>query len=184
MRRVVFYARAVTQMTVAGVLASVSWPSGRHHAVHWSGRAYANYGKLTLEHMAGFSHSISFIIAVPVTAATAYSGSSTSSSARSPRPQPQRRDMRFDISREMAHYFQRSWMERVNAEPTPDSSSMMIHYEAMKHVSPQEFMGNSVRSIVGGNDTTRNTMSGIVHALDQFADHRDISEKDPSIIPN
>ena len=93
-------------------------------------------------------------------------------------------DMRFDVLREMAHYFQRLWMERVNAEPTPDLISMMIHSEAMKHMSPQEFMGNLVLLIVGGNDTTRNTMSGIVHALDQFPDQRDILEKDPSIIPN
>lgn len=48
MRRVVFYARALAQMTVAGVLALVSWPLGRHHAVHWLGRAYANYGKLSV----------------------------------------------------------------------------------------------------------------------------------------
>ena len=93
-------------------------------------------------------------------------------------------DMRFDILREMAHYFQRLWMERVNAEPTPDLISMMIHSEAMKHMSPMEFMGNLVLLIVGGNDTTRNTMSGIIHALDQFPDQRDILEKDPSIIPN
>lgn len=48
MRRVVFYARALAQMVVAGILALVSWPLGRHRAVHWLGRAYANYGKLSV----------------------------------------------------------------------------------------------------------------------------------------
>jgi cytochrome P450 len=61
---------------------------------------------------------------------------------------------------------------------------MMIHSPAMDHMSPQEFMGNLVLLIVGGNDTTRNTMSGIVHALDRFPDQREILEGDPSLIPN
>jgi cytochrome P450 len=93
-------------------------------------------------------------------------------------------DTRFEILQEMAHYFQRLWIERMSAPPSPDLISMMIHSEAMSQMSPQEFMGNLVLLIVGGNDTTRNTMSGIVHALDQFPDQRDIFEKDPSVIPN
>ena len=93
-------------------------------------------------------------------------------------------DTRHEILLEMAQYFQRLWVERVNAEPTPDLISMMIHSEAMNHMSPQEFMGNLILLIVGGNDTTRNTMSGIVHALDQFPDQREILEQDPSVIPN
>ena len=61
---------------------------------------------------------------------------------------------------------------------------MMIHSPAMNHMSPQEFMGNLVLLIVGGNDTTRNTMSGIVHALHTFPDQRAILEADGSLIPN
>jgi cytochrome P450 len=93
-------------------------------------------------------------------------------------------DERFEILGEMAHYFQRLWMERSQSAPASDLISMMIHSEAMNHMSPQEFMGNLVLLIVGGNDTTRNTMSGIVHALDQFPDQRAILENDPSVIPN
>ncbi|WP_068076958.1 cytochrome P450 [Novosphingobium lentum] len=91
---------------------------------------------------------------------------------------------RHAILEEMAHYFQRLWGERVNAPPSPDLISMMIHSEAMNHMSPQEFMGNLILLIVGGNDTTRNTMSGIVHALDKFPDQRTILEQDPSVISN
>ncbi|QII84769.1 glycosyltransferase [Bordetella hinzii] len=47
-RRLRFYARAAAQMAAAGLLALLSWPLGRHHAVHWLGRAYANYGKLSV----------------------------------------------------------------------------------------------------------------------------------------
>jgi cytochrome P450 len=85
---------------------------------------------------------------------------------------------------EMVHYFSRLWMGRMNAEPTPDLISMMIHSDAMSQMSPQEFMGNLVLLIVGGNDTTRNTMSGIIQALDQFPDQRALFEADPSVIPN
>ena len=84
----------------------------------------------------------------------------------------------------MAAYFQTLWMERMGKPPTGDLVSMMIHSEAMNHMSPQEFMGNLILLIVGGNDTTRNTMSGIVEALDKFPDQRELLEKDPSLIPN
>ena len=93
-------------------------------------------------------------------------------------------DTRFAILHEMAHYFGRLWMERMGKAPSPDLISMMIHSPAMSKMSPQEFMGNLVLLIVGGNDTTRNTMSGIVHALHTFPDQRDELENDPSLIPN
>ena len=93
-------------------------------------------------------------------------------------------DTRHEILLEMASYFQRLWMERTGAPPSRDLISMMINSDAMNHMSPQEFMGNLVLLIVGGNDTTRNTMSGIVHGLDQFPDQRAVFESDPSVIPN
>jgi cytochrome P450 len=75
-------------------------------------------------------------------------------------------------------------MERTGKAPSPDLISMMIHSPAMSGMSPQEFMGNLVLLIVGGNDTTRNTMSGIIHALHTFPDQREILENDPAVIPN
>jgi cytochrome P450 len=93
-------------------------------------------------------------------------------------------DLRFEILGEMAHYFQQLWIQRMGAAPTPDLISMMIHSDAMNHMRPQEFMGNLVLLIVGGNDTTRNTMSGIVEAFDRFPDQRALFESDPSLIPN
>ena len=91
---------------------------------------------------------------------------------------------RHEILMEMGHYFQTLWQERVNAEPSPDLISMMIHSDAMKDMSFNEFVGHLVLLIVGGNDTTRNTMSGIVEALHAFPDQRALIENDPSLIPN
>jgi len=91
---------------------------------------------------------------------------------------------RQDILREMGAYFMQLWMERANQEPTGDLISMMIHSPAMNQMSPEEYMGNLVLLIVGGNDTTRNTMSGIVHAFDKFPDQRKALEDDPALIPN
>jgi cytochrome P450 len=77
------------------------------------------------------------------------------------------------------------WIERtMDKEPGNDLISMMIHSEAMNQMRPEEFMGNLVLLIVGGNDTTRNTMSGIIHALDRFPDQRKLFEEQPELIPN
>ncbi len=93
-------------------------------------------------------------------------------------------EMRHTILMEMAAYFTRLWQERADAGEAPDLISRMIHSEAMNAMSPQEYMGNLVLLIVGGNDTTRNTMSGIVHSMDAFPDQRALFESDPSVIPN
>ncbi len=61
---------------------------------------------------------------------------------------------------EMGAYFTNLWNERAQKEPRPDLISMMIHSDATKNMTPMEYMGNLVLLIVGGNDTTRNTMSG------------------------
>ncbi len=66
-----------------------------------------------------------------------------------------------------AAYFTRLWNERVNAEPAGDLISMLAHAPATRHMSPREFLGNLLLLIVGGNDTTRNSMTGGVLAMHQ-----------------
>ncbi|WP_256977580.1 glycosyltransferase family 2 protein [Bordetella genomosp. 10] len=46
-RTLVFFGRAIAQMLAAAMFALLLWPLGRHHAVRWLARAYANYGKLS-----------------------------------------------------------------------------------------------------------------------------------------
>lgn len=57
------------------------------------------------------------------------------------------------------------WNERVAAPPGNDLISMLSHGEATRNMDPMEYLGNLVLLIVGGNDTTRSTMSASVLAL-------------------
>ena len=93
-------------------------------------------------------------------------------------------EQRRQILFEMGAYFTKLWNERVDAEPTPDLISMMIHSEHMRDMDPMEFMGNLVLLIVGGNDTTRNTMSGVAYGLGQFPEERTKLQQNPDLIPN
>ena len=64
-------------------------------------------------------------------------------------------------------YFTRLWNERINDPPRGDLISMMAHSEATRNMNPDEFLGNIILLVVGGNDTTRNSISGGVLALNQ-----------------
>jgi cytochrome P450 len=97
---------------------------------------------------------------------------------------PAKRDQRLEKLYEMGAYFKKLWDDRVGKAATPDLISMMIHSDAMSNMSMGEFMGNLVLLIVGGNDTTRNTMSGLAYLLNKFPEQRAMLEADPSLIPN
>ncbi len=71
---------------------------------------------------------------------------------------------------EMLAYFTRLWNERAQLPPKPDLISMMAHSEAMRDITPKEYLGNLILLVVGGNDTTRNSMTGSVLALNQNPD--------------
>jgi cytochrome P450 len=79
-------------------------------------------------------------------------------------------EQREAIFRECLGYFMKLWNERVNAEPRRDLISMLAHGEATRSMSAREYLGNVVLLIVGGNDTTRNSMSGGLLFLSQNPD--------------
>jgi cytochrome P450 len=81
-------------------------------------------------------------------------------------------------------YFTEMWNERVNAEPTGDLISMLAHGEATRDMAPREYFGNVVLLTVGGNDTTRNTISGSVLALNQNPDQYRKLRENPGLIPS
>lgn len=88
---------------------------------------------------------------------------------------------RFDELGECLAYFERLWEQRLE-DPGHDLVSMLVHGESTKHLSAAEQMGNLLLLIVGGNDTTRNTMSGSVFALNQFPDQYDRLNADPELV--
>jgi cytochrome P450 len=97
---------------------------------------------------------------------------------------PVRKEERRQILFECAAYFGNLWQGKVGKEPTPDLISMMIHSDAMNHMDQMEFLGNLILLIVGGNDTTRNSMSAYAWGLEQFPDQRAKLEADPGLIGN
>jgi cytochrome P450 len=85
---------------------------------------------------------------------------------------------------ECLDYFTRLWNERVNQAPANDLISMLAHGESTRNMDPMEYLGNLVLLIVGGNDTTRNSISGGVLALNQFPAEYDKLRARPELIPN
>jgi cytochrome P450 len=94
------------------------------------------------------------------------------------------RKQRLGYMYECGAYFQNLWNSKVGKPQTPDLISMMIHSDAMSHMDHFEFIGNLILLIVGGNDTTRNSMSALAYGLDRFPDSRAKLEADPALIPN
>ena len=80
--------------------------------------------------------------------------------------------------------FGQLWNEKAKQEPAGDLISMMVHSDAMSHMDHLEFIGNLILLIVGGNDTSRNTMTACAYGLDRHPDARAAVERDPSLIPN
>jgi len=87
---------------------------------------------------------------------------------------------------ECLEYFGGLWHDRAKKAPGNDLISLLAHGEATKDLvnKPMEFLGNLVLLIVGGNDTTRNSLSGGVLALNQFPDQFAKLKSDPGMIPN
>jgi cytochrome P450 len=78
--------------------------------------------------------------------------------------------------------FQELWNQRVNAEPGNDLISMLAHNPATRNMPMETYQGNVVLLIVGGNDTTRNTISGSVFALNKNPDQYAKLRANPDLI--
>ncbi|CAN5307084.1 cytochrome P450 [soil metagenome] len=83
-----------------------------------------------------------------------------------------------------ADYFLNVWNERVNAPPQPDLISMLAHGESTRNMDRMEYLGNLILLIVGGNDTTRNTITGSILALNQNPSQYDKLKADHGLIPS
>lgn len=91
---------------------------------------------------------------------------------------------RTEILNQCLGYFTELWNQRVNAEPRNDLISMLAHGESTRNMPSHEFLGNIILLIVGGNDTTRNSISGGVLALNENPGEYQKLRDDVSLIPN
>jgi cytochrome P450 len=89
---------------------------------------------------------------------------------------------RFAELKLMAEHIGRLFNERRNQPPKFDLLSMLAHGAATRDMPLTEFMGNLALLIVGGNDTTRNSMSGGLLALNQFPAEYDKLRANPDLV--
>ncbi len=80
-------------------------------------------------------------------------------------------------------YFTNLWEERKR-NPGDDLVSMLVQGEDTKDMQPMEFLGNLILLIVGGNDTTRNSMTGSVYAMNEFPEQYKKLKENPKLIPS
>lgn len=86
---------------------------------------------------------------------------------------------------ECLDYFSDLWKKRAGrSSPGNDLISILAHSPSTRDMKPMELLGNVLLLIVGGNDTTRNSLTGGVLALNQYPDEYEKLRERPSRIPN
>ncbi len=100
--------------------------------------------------------------------------------AGGPTPEPVRRAALLECLEEFTALYE----QRKNEPPKFDLISMLAHGKDTQNMPPMEYLGNLILLIVGGNDTTRNSISGGVLALNQNPGEYDKLRADHSLIPN
>ena len=87
---------------------------------------------------------------------------------------------------ECAGVFTQLWEERAKGKPGFDLISMLAHGKNTRDMvqSPMLFLGTIMLLIIGGNDTTRSSISGGVIALNQFPEEHAKLRGNPRLISN
>ncbi|MGD1935635.1 MAG: cytochrome P450 [Candidatus Phaeomarinobacter sp.] len=93
-------------------------------------------------------------------------------------------DARIAELTEMAEYFVGLQQDRIKNPGNIDLLTMMTHHPATANMPPEEFMGNLSLLIVGGNDTTRNSMTGSIFGMNLFPDEFNKMVANPGLIDN
>ncbi|MEO1404907.1 MAG: cytochrome P450 [Pseudomonadota bacterium] len=81
-------------------------------------------------------------------------------------------------------YFNQLREKAASEPPAANLISMLAHGEETKDLAGPEFLGNVILLIVGGNDTTRNSMTASVLATDTWQEERAKLDAKPDLIPN
>ena len=93
-------------------------------------------------------------------------------------------DERFEELKRMGAYFVELRNARAKQPLKPDLVSMMVHSPATRDMPPMEYIGNLALLIVGGNDTTRNSMSGGLLALSENPEQWSKLRANPGLVPS
>ena len=93
---------------------------------------------------------------------------------------------RQSVMTECLEYMARLFQERATQEPKMDFLSLLAHNPQTRNMldDPMEFLGNVTLLIIGGNDTTRHSMSGGVLFMDQNPAEFKKLKQNRSLIPN
>lgn len=93
-------------------------------------------------------------------------------------------EQRIAELQECLAYFSRLKKERRNGPANFDLLTMLAQDAATADQPDYQFLGNLMLLIVGGNDTTRNTMSGSINAFNQYPDQLDVLREHPELLDN
>ena len=102
---------------------------------------------------------------------------------RSPESPVHSEEEKFAELTTMAQALGKLFQERAQLPPKFDLLSMLAHGEATRDMPFREFMGTLSLLIVGGNDTTRNSMTGGLMALSEHPGEYQKLRDDPTLIP-
>jgi cytochrome P450 len=102
---------------------------------------------------------------------------------RSPESPVHSEEEKFAELTRMAEALGKLFNERAQLPPKFDLLSMLAHSNTTRNLPFREFMGNLSLLIVGGNDTTRNSMTGGLMALNEHPKEYQKLRDDPSLIP-
>jgi cytochrome P450 len=96
------------------------------------------------------------------------------------------RRYRQETGMELTSVFLDLFNQKAKDPSGRDLISVMLRSDAMSNMAPNEFLANLILLIVGGNDTTRNSMSAFAWGLHQYPDQRAILEEsdDPALAAN
>ncbi len=89
---------------------------------------------------------------------------------------------RFAIQMEFTEHLNELWEARAKLPPSFDIISILAHSDLMNNMTIRERMGILILFLVGGNDTTRNSMSGGLWGLSQFPDEMRKLRDNPELV--
>ncbi len=91
---------------------------------------------------------------------------------------------RFAEQLAFAEHMNALWEERAQKPRSFDVISILAHGEATNRMTLRQRMGILILFLVGGNDTTRNSMSGGLWGLSQFPDEFAKLRNNPELVPS